>query len=206
MSQSLHATASNCNTASKYSWIWVTSYVTGSKLGVIVSSSRIVLGDFPNMCSSFQSIGFLSLSLSINRKFPSSVTSPTMYMGALSLSEIFLRRCVSFSFITNPILSWDSFPAISLSERVGSPTGSLRISISPPDSSTNSDRQLRCPPAPWSWIETTGLCSDSAIALIALHTRFCISGLARCTAFNSMALVNSPVATEETALPPIPIL
>ena len=39
----------------------------------------------------------------------------------------------------------DSSP---LADNVGSPTGSLSKSIFPPVSSTSSDRQLRCPPAP----------------------------------------------------------
>ena len=45
----------------------------------------------------------------------------------------------------------------------------------------------------------------SAIARITLATLFCISGFDRWIAFNSMALLNSPVFTEDTAPPPIPI-
>jgi hypothetical protein len=37
---------------------------------------------------------------------------------------------------------------ISLAESVGSPTGNLSKSINPPVSSTNSDKQFKCPPAP----------------------------------------------------------
>ena len=83
--------------------------------------------------------------------------------------------------------------------------GSLSISIFPPVLSTNSERAFKWPPAPWSCIETIGFLSDSAKARITLATRFCISGLARCTAFNSIALAYTPVSTDETAPPPIPI-
>ena len=77
--------------------------------------------------------------------------------------------------------------------------------MAPPVSSTNSDRQLRCPPAPWSCIDIIGLLGDSTRVRIALATRFCISGLERCTAFSSIELPKAPVSAEDTAAPPIPI-
>ena len=40
----------------------------------------------------------------------------------------------------------------------------------------------------------------------AFAARFCISGLERCTAFNSIPESKAPVSAEETAAPPIPIL
>ena len=104
-----------------------------------------------------------------------------------------------------PIRSCDSFPIISLDERVGSPIGNLPISIFPPVASTSSLSAFRWPPAPWSWIEIIGLVSLSASARITFDTRFCISGLARCTALSSMELSYMPVLTEETAPPPMPI-
>ena len=73
-----------------------------------------------------------------------------MYNGALSLSAIFFNFLVSLGDIINPILSCDSLPIISLADSVGSPNGRESISIVPPVFSTNSDRQFKCPPAPWS--------------------------------------------------------
>ena len=162
------------------------------------------LGGLPNIYSSLISIGFTPSACS-KTNFMSLVVSPTTYIGARSRSAIRFTRATSSSFINKPMRSWLSFPTISFAERVGSPIGNLLISMCPPVASTNSDKQLRCPPAPWSWIETIGFSSDSAIARITLAARFCISGLARCTAFNSIPLVYCPVFTEDTAPPPIPI-
>ena len=50
------------------------------------------------------------------------------------------------------------------------------------------------------------LSSDSTKALIALATRFCISGLDLCTALSSIPELYFPVSVEDTAAPPIPIL
>ena len=49
------------------------------------------------------------------------------------------------------------------------------------------------------------LSSDSASARITLETRFCISGLERCTALSSIPEEKAPVSAEDTAAPPIPI-
>ena len=54
-------------------------------------------------------------------------------------------------------------------------------------------------------METIGLSSDSASVRITLAARFCISGLARCTAFSSMPLLYWPVSTLDTAPPPMPM-
>jgi hypothetical protein len=50
-----------------------------------------------------------------------------------------------------------------------------------------------------------GFSFASTIARIAFITRFCISGFDRWIAFSSIAFPYSPVATDETAPPPIPI-
>ena len=136
----------------------------------------------------------------------SSVTRPTMYTGALSLSHILINSSIFSFFIINPILSWDSFPIISLFESVGSPIGKLSNSINPPVSSTSSVKQFKWPPAPWSWIETIQFFSFSKVPLMAFATLFCISGLDLWIAFNSIPVENSPVSADETAAPPIPIL
>ena len=59
-------------------------------------------------------------------------------------------------------------PTISFALSVGSPIGSLSMSIRPPVASTSSLRQFKCPPAPWSWIEMIGLTPSSEMARIAL--------------------------------------
>ena len=164
----------------------------------------MVRGGLPNIYSNLISIG-LTPSACSKTNFISLVVSPTTYIGARSRSAIRLTRSTSFSSISKPIRSWLSLPMISFADKVGSPIGNWLISICPPVASTNSDRQFKWPPAPWSWIETIGLSSDSAIERITLAARFCISGLARCTAFSSIPLVYCPVFTDETAPPPIPI-
>ena len=138
----------------------------------------MVRGGFPNIYSSLMSMGFTPSACS-KTNFISSVVSPTTYIGERSRSAIRRTRSTSFSSIRIPIRSWLSFPMISLAESVGSPIGSLLMSMWPPVASTNSERQFKCPPAPWSWIETIGLSSDSAMVRITFATRFCISGLAR---------------------------
>ena len=165
----------------------------------------MVFGELPNISPSARSIGFSPEVLLSKVNCRSSVTFPTEYSGVLSRSAIFLMVMRSFSPMTNPILSWDSFPIISFADKVGSPTGSASRSIFPPVSSTNSLRQFKCPPAPWSWMETIGFSSASTIARMVLAALFCISGLERCTALSSIPLLNSPVSAEETAAPPIPI-
>ena len=53
-------------------------------------------------------------------------------------------------------------------------------------SSTSSERQFTWPAEPWSWMETMGFTSSSQRARTTLLARFCISALARCTAFSSI--------------------
>ena len=109
----------------------------------MVVSDMMVFGELPNMSSNARSIGVspLFLDSKVNLLFP--VTSPTVYIGERSLFAIFCKVSECFSAITNPILSCDSFPMISLADNVGSPTGNLSKFILPPVSSTNSDKQFK---------------------------------------------------------------
>ena len=103
----------------------------------------IVVGELPKKCLSSRSTGLELFVFDIILNFPSFVTFPTSYIGALSLSQIFLSISNFFSLTSSPILSCDSFPTISLNDSVESPTGSLSIFIIPPEFSTNSVRQFR---------------------------------------------------------------
>jgi len=154
----------------------------------MVVSFMTVRGGFPKKSASCRSMGLLPPDGLRKVNWWSPVTSPMTYMGARSRRATEVSWSTSLLLITRPIRSCDSLPMISLAERVGSPTGSLLMSMVPPVDSTSSERQLRWPPAPWSWSDITGLWSLSAMALRALYTLFCISGLARCTALSSMAL------------------
>ena len=171
----------------------------------MVESVMMVFGELPNMSSMAKSIGLLPVFCPSKVKRLLAVTSPTWYIGERSLSAIRCKVSISFWPITKPILSCDSLPMISLADRVGSPTGNLSKSISPPVSSTNSDRQFKWPPAPWSCMETIGFSSLSTKPRMALAARFCISGLERCMALSSIPEPKAPVSAEETAAPPIPI-
>ena len=108
----------------------------------------MVFGELPNISESSKFIGVSPVVPEVNLKVWSPVTSPTLYMGERSRAEIRSKRSKSFSPMTKPIRSWDSLPINSFLERVGSPTGNLSVSMVPPVSSTNSDRQFKCPPAP----------------------------------------------------------
>ena len=138
----------------------------------------MVFGELPNISSKAKSIGFSPFLFSKQKRW-SPVTFPTSYIGERSRSATFFSFWIFSSPIIKPIRSWLSLPIISLEDRVGSPMGSLSKSILPPVSSTNSLKQFRCPPAPWSWMETMGLLSLSTIARMAFAARFCISGLLR---------------------------
>ena len=170
-----------------------------------VSSVITVLGELPKRALRSKSIGRVPFFSEAILKCLSSVTTPTSYIGARSRSAIVFSWAIAFSGNTKPIRSCDSLPIISLSDKVGSPTGSLSKSILPPVSSISSERQFRCPPAPWSCIDTIGFSSDSTIARIALAARFCISGLERCTALSSIPAPKAPVLADDTAAPPIPM-
>ena len=165
----------------------------------------MVLGELPNMSSKAKSIGLspLVLDSNVKRSFP--VTSPTVYIGERSRSAMLFNVSICFSAITNPIRSWDSLPIISFADRVGSPTGKASKSMCPPVSSTNSLKQFKCPPAPWSWIDTMKFSSLSTIPRTAFAARFCISGLERCTALSSIPEAKAPVSALDTAAPPIPM-
>ena len=108
----------------------------------------MVLGELPKMSERLTSIGFSPVVFDSKVKRSSLVTSPTSYIGERSLSAILPNKAASSFPMTRPIRSCDSLPIISLADRVGSPIGNLSKSILPPVSSTNSERQLRCPPAP----------------------------------------------------------
>ena len=164
----------------------------------------MVFGELPNMSAMPRSMGFSPLARS-NTNWSSPVVSPTTYSGARSRWAIRSINGISSGFTTIPMRSWLSLPTISLADRVLSPMGSESRSMCPPVASTSSERAFRWPPAPWSWIDTIGFVSLSARALITLLTRFCISGLALCTALSSIAPAYRPVSTEDTAPPPMPI-
>ena len=151
VNQSLHATASSCNTLATKSCKFVfLEGAIGANWRSTVLSAIIVLGELPNISSKAKFIGESPVFEDWKENRSSPVTSPTSYMGARSLSAIFLSVSMSFFPITKPIRSCDSLPIISLAESVGSPIGKAFKSILPPVSSTNSDKQFRCPPAPWS--------------------------------------------------------
>ena len=65
----------------------------------------IVFGELPNISSKAKSIGLSPLVLDSKVKRLSFVTSPTVYIGERSRSEILFKVSMCFSAITNPIRS-----------------------------------------------------------------------------------------------------
>ena len=92
-------------------------------------SFKIVLGELPKKCFSSNFTQLFPDFFEYISNILSSVTSPTTYMGAFSLLHILENLSKSDLLIISPILSWDSFPIISLFDKVGSPIGSLSSSI-----------------------------------------------------------------------------
>ena len=179
-------------------------YVTTSYLRLTVLSTMYVFGDEPNICSTARSNGLTPSACSKAKRW-SPVVSPTVYIGARSLSAIFCTCSIASSSMRSPILSWLSFAIISFADSVLSPIGSLSMCMRPPHSSTSSERQLTCPAEPWSCMETIGFLSSSPRALTTLYALFCISGFALCTAFSSIPLEYLPVSTDDTEPPPRPM-
>ena len=90
----------------------------------------------------------------------------------------------------------------------GSSLGTARsCSVAPrPASFTSSGRAFDNPPAPTSWIESTGLSSPSATQRsMTSWQRRCISGLPRCTLAKSSSSSLVPLAIDDAAPPPSPM-
>ena len=68
-------------------------------------SFSIVFGEFPKKSASSKSIAVSFLELDLTKNLPLSITLPTLYIGARSLSQISFNLLKSFSEITKPILS-----------------------------------------------------------------------------------------------------
>ena len=71
----------------------------------MVLSTIWVFGALPNMSSKSMSMGRSPVVLETNENLLSALTSPTLKIGALSLSAMSLSRLRSFSAMTSPMRS-----------------------------------------------------------------------------------------------------